>query len=131
MNPKLAEHRDDNGNCEDQPNRSFDAYSLHHHTGYRVHFHAYALNLSLRRYAVKEFGDYNRCRYHVCDVFYHASAEILRLPPLGPNIWCGFASSSVIARLIFLLILLTVWVRSSSCIHQRSSTALIATLRSL
>ena len=81
---------------------------MHHHSSNRVHFHAYSLNLFLRSYAVEEFGDNNRGRYDVCDVFYHANAAILRFPPLGPNIWCGFASSSVIARLIFLLILLTV-----------------------
>ena len=81
---------------------------MHHHSSNRVHFHAYPPNLSLRRYAFKEFGDDYRCRDYICEVFYHANAAILRLPPLGPNIWCGFASSSVIARLIFLLILLTV-----------------------
>lgn len=104
----MAEDGGNDGNPEDQPDRSLDAYPLHHHSSKRIHFHAYAPDLSLRRNAVKEFGDDNRCRYDICDVFYHANAAILRLPPLGPNIWCGFASSSVIACLIFLLILLTV-----------------------
>ena len=71
LDPKLEEDSGYNGNHEDQPDRSLDAYPLHHHSSNRVHFHAYAPNLSLGRDAVKVFRDDNGCRDHVCEVCYH------------------------------------------------------------
>lgn len=61
MDPVLAYSRDYNREGEDAPDRAFDTEPMHEYACYRIHLHAYAFYLALRRRAIKPLCDNHRC----------------------------------------------------------------------